>query len=140
LATKIVVLRSAPAVRKYTSPEYIVGMWVNVPTDTDRIHGVAKTLEGPRRIVALPTGKIERNSSGLSAPVWEFDFEEDSSAASVECESGGNVDVVELYADYIMTNEELLTDLDELVGKDLICWCAPQACHGDVLMALANPT
>jgi uncharacterized protein (DUF433 family) len=53
---------------------------------------------------------------------------------------GDRVDVVELYADYIMTNEELLTDLDELVGKDLICWCAPQACHGDVLMALANPT
>jgi hypothetical protein len=27
--------------------------------------------------------------------------------------------------------------LDELRGRDLICWCAPLACHGDVLIALA---
>lgn len=29
-------------------------------------------------------------------------------------------------------------DLSELKGKDLICWCAPAACHGDVLLELAN--
>ena len=28
--------------------------------------------------------------------------------------------------------------LEPLAGKDLTCWCAPQACHGDVLMELAN--
>jgi hypothetical protein len=26
----------------------------------------------------------------------------------------------------------------ELRGKSLVCWCAPQACHGDVLMRIAN--
>ncbi len=26
----------------------------------------------------------------------------------------------------------------ELQGKDLVCWCAPKACHADVLLELAN--
>ena len=26
----------------------------------------------------------------------------------------------------------------ELRGKDLICWCAPRACHADVLIEVAN--
>ena len=30
-------------------------------------------------------------------------------------------------------------DLDELRGKDLMCWCKPGApCHGDILLELAN--
>ena len=29
-------------------------------------------------------------------------------------------------------------DVTELRGKDLVCWCKPQACHADVLMKLAN--
>jgi hypothetical protein len=27
---------------------------------------------------------------------------------------------------------------NELKGKDLVCWCAPLECHGDVLMRIAN--
>lgn len=27
---------------------------------------------------------------------------------------------------------------NELRGKDLVCWCAPQRCHADVLMKYAN--
>jgi hypothetical protein len=26
--------------------------------------------------------------------------------------------------------------LDRLVGKDLVCFCAPLACHGDVLLEM----
>ena len=26
----------------------------------------------------------------------------------------------------------------ELKGKDLVCWCAPEACHADVLLEIAN--
>ena len=26
----------------------------------------------------------------------------------------------------------------ELVGKDLVCFCAPKSCHGDVLLEVAN--
>lgn len=27
---------------------------------------------------------------------------------------------------------------DELRGRDLVCWCAPRACHADVLLEIAN--
>lgn len=26
----------------------------------------------------------------------------------------------------------------ELKGKDLVCWCAPKACHADILLRIAN--
>ena len=29
-------------------------------------------------------------------------------------------------------------DLSELRGKDLVCWCSPLPCHGDILLELAN--
>jgi hypothetical protein len=32
----------------------------------------------------------------------------------------------------------LLAQIGELRGKDLVCWCAPEPCHGDVLLRLAN--
>jgi Domain of unknown function (DUF4326) len=30
--------------------------------------------------------------------------------------------------------------VDELRGTDLLCFCAPAACHGDLLLRLANAT
>ena len=32
----------------------------------------------------------------------------------------------------------LRSQLDELRGKDLVCWCAPLPCHADILLELAN--
>jgi hypothetical protein len=32
----------------------------------------------------------------------------------------------------------LIDDMHQLRGKDLVCWCAPSPCHGDVLLRLAN--
>ena len=45
---------------------------------------------------------------------------------------------VNLYRKWLLTNEELMADLEELRGKDLVCWCAPERCHGDVLLEMAN--
>lgn len=36
------------------------------------------------------------------------------------------------------TPGELEEYLAPLRGKNLICWCAPEPCHADVLLALAN--
>ena len=36
------------------------------------------------------------------------------------------------------TSDLFIADLVELRGKDLICWCAPLACHADVLLEIAN--
>jgi hypothetical protein len=33
-----------------------------------------------------------------------------------------------------------LRALDELRGRDLVCFCAPLPCHGDLLLRLANAT
>jgi hypothetical protein len=32
----------------------------------------------------------------------------------------------------------LINQMHELRGRDLVCWCAPEPCHGDVLLRLAN--
>lgn len=46
--------------------------------------------------------------------------------------------MIERYAKWLYSQPELLADLDELIGKTLGCWCAPRACHGDVLARLAE--
>lgn len=39
---------------------------------------------------------------------------------------------------WILAQSDLMGALEELRGRDLVCWCAPLACHGDVLADLAN--
>lgn len=46
--------------------------------------------------------------------------------------------VIDQYREWIQNQPELLAALHELRGKTLGCWCAPKACHGDVLAQLAN--
>lgn len=38
----------------------------------------------------------------------------------------------------IFSNKVVVEHLHELKGKDLVCWCAPNRCHGEVLLALSN--
>jgi len=45
---------------------------------------------------------------------------------------------VEAYEEWIQTQPDLLAALPQLKGMVLGCWCAPQRCHGDVLVRLAN--
>lgn len=40
------------------------------------------------------------------------------------------------YYNYILSNPTLLNSLSELSGKVLLCWCAPEPCHGNVLIDL----
>lgn len=51
---------------------------------------------------------------------------------------GTRADVVRKYKEWIVKQPDLMSSLHELKGKVLGCWCAPQACHGDVLEELAN--
>lgn len=39
---------------------------------------------------------------------------------------------------YLLSNPSLMALLPKLKGKKLACWCAPKACHADVLAELAN--
>lgn len=48
-------------------------------------------------------------------------------------------EAVRKYEEWILNNPVLLEQAKiELKGKDLICWCRPAACHGDVLIKLVN--
>ena len=47
-------------------------------------------------------------------------------------------EVIAMYRRWLLGQSGLMAALPELRGKDLLCWCAPEACHGDVLIELAN--
>lgn len=51
---------------------------------------------------------------------------------------GDRSEVIAKFTDYILRSPHLLDALPEIRGKDLVCWCYPEACHGDVLLKLAN--
>lgn len=42
------------------------------------------------------------------------------------------------YTVHILSSPHLLDSLEELRGKTLACWCVPQRCHCEVLLALLN--
>jgi hypothetical protein len=46
--------------------------------------------------------------------------------------------VVASYERWLRQQPHLMSALRELRGHDLVCWCAPLPCHGDVLLRLAN--
>lgn len=52
---------------------------------------------------------------------------------------GTRDEVITKYAEMLIGNISLLGAIEELAGKYLVCFCAPEACHGDVLIELANP-
>ena len=51
---------------------------------------------------------------------------------------GSRDDVIAKYETWLLGNRKLVDQLAALAGKDLVCWCAPARCHGDVLVRLAN--
>ena len=71
---------------------------------------------------------VPRN--GMKASVWGNPF--------VLGRDGTREEIMVKYRAWLLGNEELLTRLPELKGKVLGCWCAPLACHGDILSEMAN--
>ncbi len=52
---------------------------------------------------------------------------------------GDRAEVLHQYEKYLEDNPWLWEAAErELRGRDLICWCAPQRCHGDILLVIAN--
>lgn len=49
---------------------------------------------------------------------------------------GSRADVIDKYRKWILNQPNLLSQLNLLKGKRLGCWCAPEPCHGDVLVEL----
>jgi hypothetical protein len=51
---------------------------------------------------------------------------------------GDRAAVIANHARWLRDQHHLLRALDELRGKHLLCFCTPAACHGDLLLRLAN--
>lgn len=51
---------------------------------------------------------------------------------------GTRDEVIAKYRVWIAQQPALLAALRELRGKPLVCWCAPERCHAEVLLELAN--
>lgn len=51
---------------------------------------------------------------------------------------GTREEVIEKYSTWIRAGSFLLERLSVLKGKDLVCFCAPLPCHGDVLKELLD--
>jgi hypothetical protein len=52
---------------------------------------------------------------------------------------GAREEVIETYERWLRdARPDLMAALHGLRGKDLVCWCAPKPCHGDMLLRLAN--
>jgi len=51
---------------------------------------------------------------------------------------GTRDEVIAKFEAYILRRPDLLAQLSKLAGRDVVCWCAPARCHGDVLVQMAN--
>lgn len=56
----------------------------------------------------------------------------------LEGHDGTREEIIAKYEKMICDDPVLMAALPELRGKDLVCWCSPLPCHGDVLLKLAN--
>jgi hypothetical protein len=51
---------------------------------------------------------------------------------------GTREDVLALYVKWLHDNPDFVERVrKDLAGKDLICWCSPDACHGHILRDIA---
>lgn len=73
---------------------------------------------------------IGRNPKRMTPSKWGNPFVVGTHGARGEC--------IALYERWLRENDALFAALDELRGLVLGCWCAPRACHGDLLLRLAN--
>ena len=65
-----------------------------------------------------------------------FSFKEGTLA---EFKVSSREECVSEYEKWLLNQPELIEKVKkELKGKILGCWCAPQACHGDILIKIAN--
>jgi hypothetical protein len=87
-------------------------------------------LRGRRGVVPEGAAYIGRAMPriGLAASKWANPFKIGH--------DGSRDEVIAKYRAYLLQHPSLMAALPELRGKDLACWCAPERCHGDVLLEL----
>lgn len=51
---------------------------------------------------------------------------------------GNRAEVIMQHAEWLFEQHDLLARIPMLAGHDLVCFCNPLPCHGDLLLWLAN--
>ncbi len=51
---------------------------------------------------------------------------------------GDRTAVIDKHEAWLRGQHQLLRAMPDLRGKDLVCFCAPAGCHGDLLLRLSN--
>jgi hypothetical protein len=73
---------------------------------------------------------VGRYYPGWGSSKWGNPFKPGRDGTLDEC--------IEKYRAYVLQKPKLMAALPEIRGMDLVCSCAPDRCHGDVLLELAN--
>ena len=84
-------------------------------------------------------GNAPRDAIYVGRPTrWGNPFSHlDNAKADVKVAS--RAEAVARYRQMLMASPDLIAAARlELKGKHLVCWCAPLACHADVLLEVAN--
>ena len=83
--------------------------------------------------------KINENSVYIGRPSkWGNPFTHLDKKTKADIIVSTRKQAIKKYKEYILQNKELMKDLHELKNKDLVCWCSPKDCHGDILKELVE--
>jgi len=75
---------------------------------------------------------------GRAAPRFGSFSRDDLRVRLLGIPDGDRAAVIAKYERWLADQHHLLRALGELRGRDLVCYCAPRSCHGDLLLRLAN--
>ena len=91
-----------------------------------------KQLRVPRVLNARKVGKIAPNAVYVGRPSpYGNPF--------VLGVHGTREEVIAMHEARVRGDRRLRQDIRrDLKGKDLICWCAPETCHADIYLRIAN--
>lgn len=87
------------------------------------------------RVLNRSSDEIPSNAVYVGRPTrWGNPFKVDRNAPREQREKA-----IASYREWILAKPELIEMARrELRGRDLVCWCAPLACHAEVLIEIAN--
>jgi hypothetical protein len=85
-------------------------------------------LSAPDRVSVTATLTQSRTGAGAVHLINPFKIGQD----------GDRAGVIAKHETWLRDQHNLLRSIGELRGKDLVCFCAPAPCHGDLLLRLAN--
>lgn len=97
------------------------------------------TLTAPR-VLNKRTDQIPTDAIYIGRPSdWGNPFTHLTRGTLAKFQVATRGEAVARYRAYLHDERpDLLARLSELRGRDLVCWCSPQACHGHILLELAN--